>query len=344
MTVTYSSVTNATTGRTWLDRNLGASQVATSSTDAAGFGDLYQWGRLADGHQLRTSTSTDTLADSITSNSNAFVSSSADWTTADEDGALRSAAWSSIDGSGICPIGYRVPTSAELVAEKDSWAGNAFASTLKVPSARLRRSAGIHTSSFVSYWSSDNDKKRVATGGLITAPWSNAIAIRCILNEGSDPTPADTAAPTAPPVAPLTIVDDYDSDTDTDNEITQNFIAAENNAVGFVVGTVATTGDPTGFSIVHITESGGASSDYNANRGNRFDIDNAGAITANISFDFETITSYTLTIKATKGSNEIEAGIIITITNVFDLAAENQSFSIETGNAVDAVVGTVIIT
>ncbi|WP_372934176.1 hypothetical protein, partial [Mariniphaga sediminis] len=42
------NVTNATTGKTWMDRNLGASQVATSSTDIAAYGDLYQWGRAAD--------------------------------------------------------------------------------------------------------------------------------------------------------------------------------------------------------------------------------------------------------------------------------------------------------
>jgi hypothetical protein len=43
-------VTNPTTGKIWMDRNLGASQVATSSTHANSYGDLYQWGRRADGH------------------------------------------------------------------------------------------------------------------------------------------------------------------------------------------------------------------------------------------------------------------------------------------------------
>jgi len=33
-----------------MDRNLGATQVATSSTDENSYGDLYQWGRRADGH------------------------------------------------------------------------------------------------------------------------------------------------------------------------------------------------------------------------------------------------------------------------------------------------------
>jgi hypothetical protein len=56
------SVTNVATGRIWMDRNLGAMQVATSSTDADSYGDLYQWGRGADGHQIRTSDTTNTLS------------------------------------------------------------------------------------------------------------------------------------------------------------------------------------------------------------------------------------------------------------------------------------------
>ena len=41
------------TGKIWMDRNLGATQAATSSTDAASYGDLYQWGRAADGHEKK---------------------------------------------------------------------------------------------------------------------------------------------------------------------------------------------------------------------------------------------------------------------------------------------------
>ena len=44
--------------RIWMDRNLGATQVATFATDAAAYGDLYQWGRTTDGHQVRTSPTT----------------------------------------------------------------------------------------------------------------------------------------------------------------------------------------------------------------------------------------------------------------------------------------------
>ncbi len=46
------------TGKVWMDKNLGATQVATSSTDAASYGSLYQWGRNTDGHESRTSATT----------------------------------------------------------------------------------------------------------------------------------------------------------------------------------------------------------------------------------------------------------------------------------------------
>jgi hypothetical protein len=43
----FSQVTSLTV-QVWVDRNLGASQVATSSTDPVSYGNSYQWGRLAD--------------------------------------------------------------------------------------------------------------------------------------------------------------------------------------------------------------------------------------------------------------------------------------------------------
>ena len=56
------TVYNPVTGRTWMDKNLGASQVAISFDDVNAFGDLYQWGRASDGHQLRNSTTTTVLS------------------------------------------------------------------------------------------------------------------------------------------------------------------------------------------------------------------------------------------------------------------------------------------
>ena len=47
------TVTSA--GRVWMDRNLGALRVATKSADPDSYGTLYQWGRLGDGHEYRSS-------------------------------------------------------------------------------------------------------------------------------------------------------------------------------------------------------------------------------------------------------------------------------------------------
>src|SRR5687767_462877 len=49
----------------WLDRNLGASRAATFFNDSLAAGDLFQWGRLDDGHQERTSDTTHILSNSI---------------------------------------------------------------------------------------------------------------------------------------------------------------------------------------------------------------------------------------------------------------------------------------
>ncbi|MEA3448519.1 MAG: hypothetical protein U9Q98_08760, partial [Bacteroidota bacterium] len=44
-------VLNPATGKVWMDKNLGASQVADSSNDYNAYGALFQWGRLSDGHE-----------------------------------------------------------------------------------------------------------------------------------------------------------------------------------------------------------------------------------------------------------------------------------------------------
>lgn len=50
--VTLTSV-RTNDGNIWLQQDLGSSRVATSWTDKAGYGDLFQWGRWDDGHQVR---------------------------------------------------------------------------------------------------------------------------------------------------------------------------------------------------------------------------------------------------------------------------------------------------
>jgi hypothetical protein len=155
------AVVNVTspTGKIWMDRNLGASQVATSSTDAASYGDLYQWGRRADGHQCRTSATTATLSSvDQPANGNFILISSVpyDWRSPQNVNL-----WQGVNGmNNPCPSGYRIPTEPELEAERLSWSVNtsvgAFASPLKFPMAGGRVSptgaiAQIGTAGF--YWS-----------------------------------------------------------------------------------------------------------------------------------------------------------------------------------------------
>jgi uncharacterized protein (TIGR02145 family) len=132
-------VYNPKTGKIWMDRNLGATRAATSSTDADAYGHLYQWGRASDGHQLRTSY---------------------DWRSPQNDNL-----WQGVNAvNNPCPAGFRLPTEAELNAERQSWISNdaagAFASPLKLPVAGYRLSSNgslSNVDSFGYYWSSNVD-------------------------------------------------------------------------------------------------------------------------------------------------------------------------------------------
>ncbi|WP_075341172.1 fibrobacter succinogenes major paralogous domain-containing protein [Tenacibaculum agarivorans] len=124
-------------GAIWMDRNLGASQVATSSTDADSFGDLYQWGRNTDGHQMRTSSITAGPVASGNEGSNFVTSStSGNWLS-----AVDASRWNGAN-KGIhdpCPDGFRVPTRAEWDAERVTWPfAGPIATPLKLPNAGFR--------------------------------------------------------------------------------------------------------------------------------------------------------------------------------------------------------------
>lgn len=134
-------VTNLITGKTWMDRNLGASQVATSSTDVAAYGDLYQWGRAADGHQCRDSQIISTLSSTDQPEHGNFIligNNTFDWRSPQNDNLWKS----SSSQNNPCPKGYRIPTLAELETERQSWSSDdrvgAIESPLKLPAAGVR--------------------------------------------------------------------------------------------------------------------------------------------------------------------------------------------------------------
>ncbi|MCC7160129.1 peptidoglycan-binding protein [Candidatus Nomurabacteria bacterium] len=142
--LTYGTVT-AEDGRIWLDRNLGATQVATAFNDYNAYGSLFQWGRGADGHQLITHTSssaatavngdTSTLSTSDTPGDNLFIkapSSPYDWRSPQNDNL-----WQGVNGiNNPCPTGFRLPTSAEwstlITTAGITNSATAYSSTLKL--------------------------------------------------------------------------------------------------------------------------------------------------------------------------------------------------------------------
>lgn len=155
-------------GQVWMDRNLGASRKAISQTDTEAYGDLYQWGRLDDGHEKRTSSLTETLSTSDTPKDSSFIKNSSypyDWITPQNDSL-----WQEASGkNNPCPPGFRLPTETEMNIERASWSSNdadgAFASPLKLVWAGMRNGYTgtiMDPASTSYYWTS-------TTGGSINA-------------------------------------------------------------------------------------------------------------------------------------------------------------------------------
>jgi len=195
-------VTNGATGKTWMDRNLGANRAATSSTDAESYGSLFQWGRFADGHQcvnryagdgVTTSATTTTLSNSDTPGHGDFIlrnSGSNDWRSPRNDNL-----WQGTGGTNNpCPTSYRLPTETELNAERLSWSSNnsagAFASPLKLPLAGYRlRSDGLllNVGNQGGYWSSTVSSVSArylyfnsSTSLMLNFFRANGFSVRCI--------------------------------------------------------------------------------------------------------------------------------------------------------------------
>jgi uncharacterized protein (TIGR02145 family) len=213
--VTYGVITSAVTGRKWMDRNLGASRVATASNDRMAYGHLFQWGRPADGHQLVNFTSptagagvngkTKTLATSDVPGNSLFITPD---NTVEQNGVYvydwrndqNTNRWA-INSQGSCPSGWHVPTTAEWGAETGITNLTTGYNQLKLTAAGFRygdfdgsgregtvRSAG----SFAWYWSSSvwpsgagfSSFKSISSNESLTdlAGRAYGMPIRCIKN------------------------------------------------------------------------------------------------------------------------------------------------------------------
>jgi hypothetical protein len=164
--VTYGTLASPTTAGCYLDRNLGAAQVATAYNDFNGYGDLIQWGRGADGHQLMTWSSatagspvngtTATLSTTDVPGNALFIiasSSPNDWRSGQNNNL-----WQGVSGiNNPCPSGWRLPTQPEWAAETGITNYNTAYSQLKLTTAGLRNFSTGSLSEIGSsgdYWSS----------------------------------------------------------------------------------------------------------------------------------------------------------------------------------------------
>ena len=150
----WPTVTENGTSKSWCQANLGALSVATSATDAASFGFLYQWGRGTDGHQFRSSSTTTSLSSADQPGHGNFIkqSSTGNW----RDPA-NNTLWAGVSGTNNpCPSGWRIPTKAEWYLFMRNNSGNnnltlsessAMSSVLKLPrsQARHRHTASVGT-------------------------------------------------------------------------------------------------------------------------------------------------------------------------------------------------------
>ena len=186
--LTYGTVAGAD-GNCWLDRNLGATRKATAYNDTQAYGWLFQWGRGADGHQIRTSATTNVRSYLIVPSHGFFIVVSNllyNWTTS--SGAL----WNGVNGIGNpCPIGWRIPTQSELsvmaVREGITNVSSAYASSLKMTAAGTRGlsdgALGV-VGTYGVYWSSDFRKGFLFNSSAVNRNYEDYLAtglsVRCI--------------------------------------------------------------------------------------------------------------------------------------------------------------------
>ncbi len=190
--LTYGTVL-AKDGHCWLDRNLGATQVATSSTDTNSYGWYYQWGRGTDGHQLSTSSTSTTLSptDSVAApDTTKFITTSVipiDWRSPQNNNL-----WQGVSGTNNpCPSGWRVPAKNEwnalLSSEGVSNITGAFVSTLKIPLAGYRSYTGTIANNNSGYYWSSSISGAGSTAMVAAGPRSDSRAygypVRCIKDD-----------------------------------------------------------------------------------------------------------------------------------------------------------------
>ncbi|MBV8325954.1 T9SS type A sorting domain-containing protein [Chryseobacterium sp.] len=207
--VSYTTV-RGNDGKIWLQQNLGSSQVALSMGDDAAFGDLFQWGRWDDGHQLRNSSTASAPSvnrpDGLAGNGSFITGSPAWWAvigTGDEWTAKSISDIGKTNGVDPCKaIGaeWKMPSQTDWAgivnAENITVPATAYNSHLKLPAGGYR-SASDGGFTFVGargyFWSADSGSlggKYLYVGTIMSNPSAGAsrgqgASVRCIKNVSS---------------------------------------------------------------------------------------------------------------------------------------------------------------
>jgi uncharacterized protein (TIGR02145 family) len=184
-------------GRIWMDRNLGASEVANASNHGLSYGHRYQWGRTSDGHQIDNLSIRSGPVNANTEGSDFITSSNNNWLTARDDSRWGNPTDEEKGPHDPCPAGFRLPSEAEFIVETNSWDSSisntpqrAFSSPLKLPSAGLRKADDaflFNVGGAGYYWTSTisgDQAKRLALINTFLSFGSvsraNGLSVRCI--------------------------------------------------------------------------------------------------------------------------------------------------------------------
>jgi uncharacterized protein (TIGR02145 family) len=189
----YQIIKSPYTNRIWLDRNLGAKRICISHSDEECYGDYYQWGRAADGHEKKESATTSSLSYKTIPEHSKFIkvsNSPYNWQT-----NPNISLWDGVNSvNNPCPTGFRIPTMDELLKEFSKKSIKKYKTTfdhfLKLPFSGFRYDydGSLKNQGSSGYvWSStphENYAKYLDIG-TSTASWhynsrANGQSVRCI--------------------------------------------------------------------------------------------------------------------------------------------------------------------
>lgn len=200
VTANSADIVISPTGKIWANKNLGAASVATTSTDAASYGNHYQWGK-AQAFTSAYSTANNvagTVASAAVAGTNFITNGTTpfDWISVKNDNLWNTGTASAPTKTAQdpCPTNYRVPTETEFNNERLAFTSNnaagAYASVLKLPVAGARNDSNGTLSSVGThgrYWSSavSGTSARAlsflsSTAFMHSSSRASAFAVRCI--------------------------------------------------------------------------------------------------------------------------------------------------------------------